>query len=151
MHEKVKVEIEFLGRGVDIAKNHKHWAVLLKNEKFFCTIEYGMQGIVIQYFKRDRSIEDVCAAMMGQNRCVAYNDNYQTSMTYAEILEYINSTKSSWNSGTFNGVKNNCRHYIRVLGKKLNSSFTPPLTKMVAPKNCPGQIDNVFPKERIIA
>jgi hypothetical protein len=151
VHEKVKVEIEFLGRGVTNVKNNKHWAVLLKNENFFFIIEYSFIGILIHYFKKGRSIENVYAAMMGQNKCVAYNDIYRTNMTYAEILEYVNSTKSSWTSKNFNALTNNCQHFVRVLGKKMDLSFNPPLTKGIPPQNCPGQVDETFPNERIVA
>ncbi len=151
VHEKVKVEIEFLGRGVTCLLNYKHWAVLLKNENFFCIIEYGIVGIVIQYFKKGTSIENVCVAMMGQNNCVAYNDIYRTSMTYAEILEYVNSTKSSWTRKNFNPVTNNCQQFVRVLGKKMNSSFNPTLINGISSLNCPGQVDETFPNERIVA
>jgi hypothetical protein len=149
--EKVKVDIEFLGRGVTHMINHKHWAVLLKNENFFCIIEYGFAGIVIQYFKKGTSIENVSAAMMGQNKCVAYNDIYRTSMTYAEILEYVNSTKSSWTRKNFNVVTNNCQQFVRLLGKKMDSSFNPTIINGIPPQNCPGQVDETFPNERIVA
>ena len=151
VHEKVKVEMEFLGRGVTYAINHKHWAVLLKNENFFCIIEYSFAGIVIQYFKKGTSIENVYAAMMGQSKCVTYNDTYRTNMTYAEILEYVNSIKSSWTRKSFNLLTNHCQQFVRVLGKKLDPSFNPSLTTEIPPQNCPGQIDGTFPNERTVA
>jgi hypothetical protein len=72
------IEIEFLGRGITgVALNQKHWAVLLKHKNFFCTIEYGQEGILIQYYKSELGIKYACAGIMGDN-CTVYTTMIHT-------------------------------------------------------------------------
>lgn len=118
------IDIQFLGRGTGFfwLLYNDHWAWLLIGETFFCTIEYGIQGILIQYFEH-ADINRVSAAILGNSKDISYNDTFQTNMSFADILNYINQIKGSWRASDFNIVSNNCQHFVQELGEKMDSSF----------------------------
>lgn len=119
------VDIWFLGRGIDYLGGQKHWAWLLIGKNFFCTLEFGGEGIVIQYFNKERGIKTACSAIMGNDNGVHYNDKYKTRMNFAEILEYVVAVKNSWRACDYHGLLKNCRNFVILLGKKLDSTFKP--------------------------
>jgi hypothetical protein len=146
------VEIEFLGRGISRALNEKHWAWLLIGNSFYCTIEYGADGIVIQYFTKERGIKTACAAIMGDSGTVNYDDQFRTSMNFAEILTAVNKMKNSWTAKYYDATEKNCRDFVRNLGRQMDSSFNPPnavldslvrLTALIP-------LDATFPKKRSV-
>ena len=148
------VEIEFLGRGMSAVINQKHWAWLIKGNNFFCTIEYGAEGIVVQYFERNKGIDTACAAIMGDSKWVYYDDKFQTSITFGEIVQYVLSIKTSWTANDYHSTNKNCRDFVRVLGRKLDSQFNPPeaTTNFVVNHFMLfGLYDITFPKYRSIA
>jgi len=147
------VEIEFLGRGITNVLNEKHWAWLIKGKTFFCTIEYGTEGIVIQYFKKERGINTACAAIMGDSECVGYDDKFRTNMTFSEILQYADRLKTSWTAGHYNSIQHNCRDFVRVLGKKMDSTFNPPdaVSAFLVKHGTLGRAEITFPKSRTVA
>lgn len=120
------VDIEFLGRGISRAMNEKHWAWLLIGNTFYCTIEYGAQGIVIHYFRKERGIKTACAAIMGDSNSVGYDDKFETSMNFAEILKAVNGMKSSWKATHYHTTDKNCRDFVRALGRRMDPRFNPP-------------------------
>lgn len=122
---ELRVDIWFLGRGIDYLGGQKHWAWLILGSKFLCTIEFGSEGIVVQYFKRDRGIKIACSSIMGNDDDIYYSDKYTTRMTFAEILEYVVTLNKSWRADHYNGIQKNCRDFVRTLGQKMDAAFKP--------------------------
>jgi hypothetical protein len=120
-----KVEVEFLKRDIndDPVLSSSHWAFLLKGKLFFCTIEYGDGGIVIKYYKRKRGIETACAGIMGNVNCVYYSNKCHTTMNFAEILQLVDTMKTSWRAANYSSISHNCQHFVQVLGREILNDF----------------------------
>ncbi|CAF0719177.1 unnamed protein product [Adineta ricciae] len=144
------VDIEFLGRGIGRAFGEKHWAWLLKGEQFYCTIEYGDEGIIIQYFNKKRGIKTACAAIMGDSNTVDYDDKFETSMTLGEILEAVHEMEDLWRKRNYDSTEHNCRDFVRALGRLMDRSFNPPNAVLDSLVRLATPINTVFPKRRSV-
>ncbi|CAF1100122.1 unnamed protein product [Adineta ricciae] len=144
------VQIEFLGRAIRSALNQKHWAWLLKGETFYSLIEYGAEGIVIQYFPKERGITMVCGTIMGNDCEVRYDDRFSTTKTFNQIIQKVNTMKSDYSAQTYHAMKRNCRDFVRELGRYLDPSFHPADARTDTHLHTVsfGMIDPTFPKGR---
>lgn len=119
-----RVHIEFVKRDITtLGLGPAHWAFLIASSLYFCIIEYGIAGIELHFYYRDRGIKEACAGIMGNVNYVYYDDRWQTDRTFADILEVINTMKFQWNTSTFQTLSRNCQHFILELGRLLFPDF----------------------------
>lgn len=118
-----KVDIWLLCRGIHFLGAQKHCAWLFIGETFYCTIEFGNEGIVIQYFRKEKGLVTVCDSIMGDDNRVYYIDNYSTKMNFAEILRYTVTLKAQWGANNYSTFTHNCRHFAFTMGTGMNCNF----------------------------
>jgi hypothetical protein len=76
-----------------------HWAWILKSDglkedNFFCSIEYGKEGIVISSYEEFDGIENACRDCMGDSDKVFYK-TFTTSRNLGEILLIVDEKKEN--------------------------------------------------------
>jgi len=118
------VYIEFVKRDITtLGIAPAHWAFLIASSLYFCIIEYGISGIELHFYHRERGITETCAGIMGNVNHVYYDDRWQTDRTFAQVLEVVDSMKIQWNTSTFQTLSRNCQHFILALGRLLFPDF----------------------------
>ncbi len=69
---QTKVSLELESRGINDLADISHWAWILKSDglkedNFFCSIEYSDKGIVIRTYDEFDDIENACRGCMGDS------------------------------------------------------------------------------------
>jgi hypothetical protein len=126
---QTKVSLELIFRGMNKLAGISHWAWILKSDglkedNFFCSIEYGDKGIVISTYEEFDGIENVCRGCMGDSDKVFYK-TFTTSHNLGEILLVVDEKKEKYNQESYNAVTLNCRNFAISMGKFLiNKTLT---------------------------
>ena len=119
---KTKVRLELILRSISDAGGASHWAWILESyelkDNFFCSIEYGREGIVISKYKEYDGIENACRGCMGDSDKVFYK-KYVTSRQLGEILSVVVEKKEKYKGERYNLGLLNCRNFAISLGKFL--------------------------------
>jgi hypothetical protein len=123
-----KVSLYLIFRGITNLCGASHWAWILESnglgeEDFFCSIEYGQQGIIIRTFNEYDGIENACRGCMGDSDIVFYK-TFTTNHVYGSILSEVDNIKQYWRATdheccNYNGLVHNCRNFAIELGKFL--------------------------------
>ena len=119
-NDRTEMSLEFINRGISRFCGVTHWAWMLKskglnNDDYFCSIEYGDEGIVIGIYKEWDGIENACNGLMGDSDVVFYK-TFQTKRSMGEILSKVDSIKEKWTQNKYNPATHNCRMFADELG-----------------------------------
>ena len=121
-NDKTKVRLELIFRGISDAGGAAHWAWILESyelkDNFFCSIEYGREGIVISMYDEYDGIENACRGCMGDSDKVFYK-SYGTSRLLGEIFSVVVEKKEKYKGERYDLVLQNCRNFAISLGKFL--------------------------------
>jgi hypothetical protein len=99
-------------RGITALCGASHWAWILESNElgdddFFCSIEYGPEGIVIRTFKEYDGIENACRGCLGDSDKVFFK-RFITNRSYGEILSKVDEIKGNWKGCNQNLLNHNC-------------------------------------------
>jgi hypothetical protein len=120
-HTKVSLYIIF--RGISGLCGASHWAWILESNElgesdFFCSIEYGQEGIVIRTFPEYDGIENAFRGCMGNSYKVFFK-RCITNRSYGEILSKVDEIKGNWKGSHYILTNHNCRYFAIELGEFL--------------------------------
>ena len=128
-NNQTKVRLELIFRGVSSIAGFAYWAWILETyelneDNFFCSIEYGDQGIVVSKYKVNDGLENACRGCMGDSDKVFYK-KYSTPCVFGEILAVAVEKKEKYKGEFYNVVSRNNRNFAINLGKFLiNKTLT---------------------------
>ena len=114
------VEIELISRGILGALGLKHWAWLLKGNDFYCSIEYGKKGIIINTYRKSYGIENACRGCIGELDKVTF-EQYPSDISFRMVLQKVYEMKSNWNANKYSLLFKNCEHFVKELGKFISN------------------------------
>jgi hypothetical protein len=127
-HSQSSVRVSLLARGfsnlITNTMQERHMCWLVEGDTFYATFEMTLVGVLFKYYlKRNHTIEDACAGMIGFSDKIHLNRSYSTPLTFCQLMAAADQLKNTFNKQRYRYMRNDCRDFVIEFGKLIAPNF----------------------------